>query len=221
MTYRAAIFDLDGLLLDTESLGKWAWGKAFDEFGWTLTEELYAELVGRDMRAREAVLRERFGDLFPFEEMKRRRIAIGDEKETAEPIPVKKGAIDLLRVFADAEVPVALATGTERVRTERRLASTGLRKYFTSVVTMDDVEHGKPAPDIFLRAAANLNVFPSECVVFEDSSVGVLAAIRAGMKVYMVPDFALPTVEARQQAALVVESLHDLLAIVRVDFGFQ
>lgn len=218
MKYLAAIFDLDGLLLDTEALARLAWGKAIAEFGYVMTDELYVDLVGRDMRSREKILTQEFGSGFPFESIKTRRIVIGDEMEAARALPIKPGAVELLDKLTSLGIPVALATGTDRIRAERRISIAGLDKYFNSVITMEDVENGKPAPDIFLIAAKSLNILPHNCIVFEDSSVGVIAATSAGMKAYMVPDLETTFEQAKQSASRVVKSLFDLFDDVDRDF---
>lgn len=186
--FAAAIFDMDGLLFDTEALGREAWGRALAEFGYRLDDGLYLSLVGRDMRQRERLLRKRFGPDLPFEAVKARRLELGEEQESGGALRPKPGAVELVRELAARRLPLAIATGTERPRARRRLEQAGLAGYFPVLVCAEDVAHGKPAPDIFLAAAERLGVAPARCLVFEDSCASVRAASAAGMGVVMVPD---------------------------------
>jgi HAD superfamily hydrolase (TIGR01509 family) len=216
--FRAAIFDMDGLLFDTETVGRWAWTQALAEVGLNMTDELYARLVGRDMEWRRRVLCERFGGALPFDQVMRRRLAIGDERERNGGLAAKSGARELVNALADAGVPLALGTGTERARALRRLRDGGMDR-FRELVTSADVNAGKPAPDIFLEAARRLGVASAECVVFEDSPAGVEAARRAGMAVFVVPDLEAPTDEVRRAAQALAADLNALLPEVERAFA--
>lgn len=217
---RAAIFDMDGLLFDTESVGRWAWTEALAEVGLTMTDALYRRLVGKDMDSRRRILGEHFGAALPFEQVKERRLAIGDERERSGGLAAKPGARELVNALADAGVPLALGTGTERERALRRLRDGGMDR-FGVIVTSADVAAGKPAPDIFLEAARQLGVAPQECVVFEDSPAGVAAAVRAGMAVFVVPDLEPPTAEELRVARAVADDLVGLLPAVEQALGIR
>ncbi len=219
-TLRAAIFDMDGLLFDTESIGRWAWTEALAEVGLTMTDELYRKLVGKDMASRRRILYEYFGAGLPFEQVKERRLAIGDERERGGGLAAKPGARELVAALAAAGVPLALGTGTERERAQRRLRDGGM-DHFDVIVTSADVGVGKPAPDIFLEAARRLGVAPDDCAVFEDSPAGVAAAERAGMAVFVVPDLEAPTAEELHIARAVAADLVSLLPEVERAFGVR
>jgi len=212
--YQAIIFDMDGLLLDTELTGRWAWNKALENHGYQMTDEIYLEFVGRDMSHRETVLKAYFGQQFPFESVKNQRISLGDAKETQDGLLVKPGVLDLLRILAKMEIPMGLATGTIRSRTLRRLASTGIHHYFSAIVTGEDVLHGKPAPDLFLEASRIMQIDPQQCVVFEDSCAGIKAASAAGMCPIMVPDLEKPSIEIENIVYCVLSSLENVDALL-------
>lgn len=206
--YTGAIFDMDGLLFDTELLGRQAWSEALARFGYQLTEELYLSFIGRDITWRGRLLKEHFGPEFPFEDVKRARMELGDARELAEGVPPKPGARELVLALHERKIPLALATGTERGRARRRLDEAGIAHCFRTIVTSEDVPHGKPAPDIFLEAAHRLRLSPSACLIFEDSCAGVTAAAAAGASVVVVPDMESPE-PVRDLAA---HELGDLLA---------
>jgi HAD superfamily hydrolase (TIGR01509 family) len=207
---RAAIFDMDGLLFDTENIARWAWKKAIENHGYVMSDELYNELIGRDLSWREKILKKRYGENFPFECITAQRITIGDEREMREGLPIKAGVLDLLNKLGTLGVIMGLATGTSRIRTIRRLNNAGIYQHFTTIVTSEDVAEGKPAPDIFLEASRQINVAPLQCLVFEDSSVGVQAAFQAGMRAIMVPDIEQPSPEVASLAYRVFDSLEQV-----------
>jgi HAD superfamily hydrolase (TIGR01509 family) len=213
-TYRAVIFDMDGLLFDTEQTGRWAWDKALELHGYQLTDEVYREFVGRDMTHRKAILMARFGEQFPFDSVKNQRIELGDAMEIEQGLEPKPGALELLATLGKAEIPIALATGTARARTFRRLDSVNIREHFAAIVTSEDVAYGKPAPDIYLEASRRIATPPGDCIVFEDSCAGVEAAAAAGMCVIMVPDLERPSHEIEEQAHRVLRSLEDAAAVL-------
>jgi HAD superfamily hydrolase (TIGR01509 family) len=190
--YAGAIFDMDGLLFDTELLGRQAWSEALERFGYRLTEELYLSFIGRDIGWRGRLLKQHFGPEFPFEAVKQARMALGDARELAEGVPPKPGARELVLALHERGVPLALATGTERARARRRLEAAGMAECFRTIVTSEDVPQGKPAPDTFLEAARRLGLAPSACIVFEDSCAGASAAAAAGAGIVLVPDMESP-----------------------------
>jgi HAD superfamily hydrolase (TIGR01509 family) len=204
---QAAIFDMDGLLFDTESIARWAWKQALKSHGYTMSDDLYNEFIGRDLSWREKILKKIYGANFPFDSVTAQRIEIGDRRELQEGLPIKAGVLNILYKLNSLGVIIGLATGTSRTRTVRRLTNAGINQYFTTIVTSEDVSQGKPAPDIFLEVSRRINIAPLQCVVFEDSSVGVEAAFQAGMRTIMVPDIEQPSLEIAALAYRVLDSL--------------
>ncbi|WP_309232582.1 HAD family hydrolase [Cylindrospermum sp. FACHB-282] len=213
---QAAIFDMDGLLFDTESIARWAWKQAVESHGYEFSDDLYKQFVGRDLSSREKIFKKIYGDNFPFESVTAQRIKIGDQREIQAGLPIKAGVLDLLKRLSDLGVVMGLATGTSRVRTIRRLTNAGIDQYFTTIVTSEDVAVGKPAPDIFLEVSHRINVMPPQCVVFEDSCVGVEAAFKAGMRTIMVPDIEQPSPEIKNFAYRILLSLEQASELLEV-----
>lgn len=209
--FKAVIFDMDGLIFDTERIARWAWNRALENQGYTMSDELfndlYMEFIGRDLSWRKKCLQRIYGESFPFESVTAQRIEIGDSLEIREGLPLKPGVLDLLNHLSELGVILGLATGTSLIRTIRRLTDTGINEYFATIVTSENVSQGKPAPDIFLEASLRLDVVPSQCVVFEDSCAGVTAALSAGMCTIMVPDLEQPTPQIKSLVYQVLNSL--------------
>ena len=189
----AVIFDMDGLMLDTEPIYKIAWQRAAIECGYPISEELYVDLIGRSRVDGENILRGAFGSPFSLEDFR----AACHRCETAafaEDPPARKPGLDELLALLDSRgVPKAVATSTERMQAAAQLGGLGLLERFNIIATGDEVVNGKPAPDLFLLAAHRLGMEPSQCLVLEDSEAGVIAAHRAGMQVYVVPDLKSPS----------------------------
>jgi HAD superfamily hydrolase (TIGR01509 family) len=177
----AVIFDVDGLMLDTEPLYKVAWQAAAAELGHRLNDRSYARLVGRPTADCEQELMRQFGPAFPLDRFRRRWPALWQAEVAAHGIQQKPGLLEFL-TFLDAQwLPVAVATSSEADYATFSLRHAGLEGRFSVVVTGDEVPRGKPAPDIYLETARRLQVAPGACVAVEDSEAGILAASRAGM----------------------------------------
>ena len=185
--FDAVVFDLDGTLIDTESLCNVAGVEACANLGFPLSMAFFESLAGIDDRTRARLIEEHVGQPVEFAAF----LAEWDRLCTlrfAQGIPLKAGAVELLDALDAAGVPVALATSSRRGPAEEKLAAIGLGHHFRTVVTFDDVAAPKPAPDPYLLAAERLGVAPARCLAFEDSETGARAAHAAGMTVVQVPD---------------------------------
>jgi len=181
--FDAVIFDLDGTLIDSESISQAAGIEAFARLGIAVEPGFLHSLVGVDDRTGAGLIRARFPGLDTaaldreWTHAVRRRQAGG--------VPLKPGAKELL---AAVGLPKAIATSSTRIQANRKLALTGLGPHFAHVVTFDDVAAPKPAPDPYLLAARLLGANPARCLAFEDSETGAQSAHAAGMTVVQVPD---------------------------------
>jgi HAD superfamily hydrolase (TIGR01509 family) len=197
----AVIFDMDGLMLDTEPVYKIAWQRAAIECGFPISEQLYVDLIGRSRVDGENILRNAFGPDFPVDAF-RAACHKCEAAAFAEQLPAKKPGLDELLAFLDSRgISKAVATSTERAQAAAQLGGLGLWERFHAIATGDEVVNGKPSPDLFLLAARRLGIEPSQCLVLEDSEAGITAAHRAGMQVWVVPDLKSPSpaVEALTQ----------------------
>ena len=190
--YSAAIFDLDGLLVDTERLGIRAGNAALEEMGVPMVAGRLERLIGRDEAAATRLLAEDLGEAFPYAEF----MAIWNghyRLMVADGIPLRPGAERLLTDLSAARLPIALATSSTHQSAHKKLRLTGIDRFFDAVVTVDCVTRPKPAPDPYLLAAERLGQDAPLCIAFEDSDTGAAAARAAGMTVVQIPDLGPAT----------------------------
>ena len=190
--FDAAIFDLDGLLIDTERLAIDAGHDTLKTMGWPQPDGLFHRLTGKDQTTGLGILAAHFGPAFPVHEFGGNWNQRFDDM-LDDGIPLRPGAIALLDQLLQIGLPRAVATSSQRSSAERKLRITGLDRYFTTVVSVNCIANPKPAPDPYLEAARRLGADPTRCVAFEDSDTGAEAAHRAGMRVVQVPDMLATT----------------------------
>lgn len=201
------IFDMDGLMVDTEPLYQESWQRAARELGHEIDDVLYATFVGRPTAACEDILLETFGPLFPLRAFQARWPRLWRDEVERVGVTLKPGLPEILEVVRSHRLPAAVATSSESVLADLTLNRAGLRHWFSVVVTGDRVTHGKPAPDIYLEAAKQLGVPAAECVAFEDSEAGIIAVQAAGMRGVLVPHWPASSA-ARRAATRVATTLH-------------
>lgn len=211
-TLTAVVFDMDGLLLDSERIAYDIGRQVSLDLGIPWTHETAMQLIGRNSREHEALLKGAFGEDYPLAvhqaEFGRRYEAVIAQGT----IPLKPGVHELFDVLDTLKLPRAVATSTRRSRALPKLAAVGLLARVDLVVAGDEVSRGKPAPDIFLAAAERLGQAAERCLALEDSNAGVRAAHAAGMRVVMVPDLLQPADDIRDAGIMVAASLLDIVA---------
>jgi HAD superfamily hydrolase (TIGR01509 family) len=203
----AVIFDMDGLMLDTESVAKTAWQRAAVELGYPISDDLYLSMLGRDLRDTEDILVESLGPSFSFETLRGRYLIHFNDHVDRYGVRTKPGLDPLLDYLDRHGIPKSIATSTGRHRATARLERAGVLGRFTHIVTGDEVSRGKPAPDIFLKAAEKMNAAPSDCFVLEDTEAGIQAAHAAGMAPICIPDLKRPSPEIARLASRILPSL--------------
>jgi len=201
-------------MLDTERIARRAWRRAMGEFGYRLGDDLYVTLVGLNAVDGREILRKAMGSEFPLEDCESRSREIYARLLDVDAIPVKDGLRELLDFLETRSVKTAVATSTARKSAIPKLTKTGLIARFAAIVTGDDVQRGKPHPDIFLAASRQIGADPNRCVVLEDSVNGIRAAGAAGMIPVMVPDLVEPTDEIRSITRFIVPSLDEAKAFI-------
>lgn len=215
MPLRAVIFDMDGLMLDTERIALRALADAAAELGYPWREEIGLAMVGLNARDSDAIVARYLGPNYSPEPL---RVAFNKTYMAAievGPIVAKTGLVELLDWLEQEEVPKAVATSTRHERACFKLERAGIGRRFPVIIGGDQVSRGKPAPDIYIAAAAGLGIAASNCLALEDSAPGVNAALAAGMQVIMVPDVLAPPPEIVALGHCIVPSLHDVLRLLQ------
>jgi HAD superfamily hydrolase (TIGR01509 family) len=208
----AVIFDMDGLMLDTERLAPRAWVEAAIALGVEFDLALTQPMVGRNFRDCASIITDRYGAAFPTADLMKAWHVAYDAIVAREGIALKAGLLALLDWLEGEDIPKAVATSTRRDRAQAELVQTGLLPRFTALVGGDEVVLGKPAPEIFLIAAHRLGQPAAGCIVLEDSEPGVRAALAAGMIPIMVPDLHPPSAELVALEPLMMASLAEVPA---------
>ena len=203
----AVVFDMDGLMLDSERAINDCMARASIELGHDLPDSLWLQMIGGGDGLCRRLLAERIGDDATIELLARTE-ALYDVVADAG-IDHRPGIVDLLDWLVARGIPRAVATSTRRPLAMRKLAAAGLLPYFDAVCTSSDVAAPKPAPDVYLLAASKLGIEPARCLVLEDSPTGVRAALAAGMTPVQVPDMLVPDAAARALGHRIVASLGD------------
>jgi HAD superfamily hydrolase (TIGR01509 family) len=210
----AVIFDMDGLMLDTEPLAARAWSEAALSLDLSFDVSIAPRLVGRTFSDCRLIIAEHHGPGYPIDVLMSGWHATYDAIVDREGLVIKPGLLELLAWIEEAGLPRAVATSTRRERACAKLTRTGLLPRFHSLVGGDEVPRGKPAPDIFVEAAARLDLPPADCLVLEDSLPGYLGARAAGMAAIVVPDGEGLALAEAPLPPTTMPSLHEVRAFL-------
>lgn len=195
------IFDMDGLMFDTEKVFIKAWDYAGEMIGIGKAGYMVHKTLGMSITASYDIWKNEFGDRYDQAELKKHSKAFLKRYYEENDVPVKQGLYILLDYLQGIECKMAVASSSNRWEVERHLKSAGVSGYFTGIVCGDMIQNSKPAPDIYIKACEILGAAPQECFALEDSKNGILSAYRAGCKPIMVPDLWQPDEETMQMVA--------------------
>lgn len=214
VTIKAAIFDMDGLLIDSERLALETFMELAQDYRLDDMRQVYLRVIGMNSKAINAIVAEALhGRADPVQFMADWTVSY-NEKIHREPVPVKPGVEALLAALAARNIPAAVATSTGTEMATDKLRRSGLLDNFQSLIGGDQVANSKPAPDIYLRAANALDIAPSHCVAMEDSPNGVRAAVAAGMQVVQIPDQLQPDAELLTLGHRVYDSIDRVIDLL-------
>ena len=212
---QAVIFDMDGVIFDSERLVIECWQVVAARHNIPDIVEICMRVQGNNREETGRRFREKYGNAFPYEVYKKEVSALFRHLYGEGRLPLKPGVVEILQELKHKRMPLALASSTRTDIVKQELQDAHLLRYFDAVLGGDVAPRSKPEPDIFLAAAAALQVEPKYCYVLEDSYNGIRAAFRAGMHPVMVPDMQQPTEEIRKLAEVIAENLLTALEYLR------
>lgn len=210
----ALIFDMDGLLIDSERIVQRAWKLAGPVVGYEGIEEHIYPLLGANVKKREAYFREHFGEDFPMERFNEVNKKFFYQIVETEGLPLKPGVVELMEEAKRRGLKIGLATSSRKEYAQNVLSRVGIWHYFDGAVFGDQVKKAKPDPEIYLLACGKVGVLPEHALALEDAPAGILSATAAGMKAVMVPDLVEPDENIRKLYYKKVETLHGVLPLL-------
>ena len=210
----AVIFDMDGVLIDTEKHYNAAWCQAATEAGFPFTREHALLLRSCEAKEGEKLMQGIFGPSFDYYAIRERRRELVRERLAQYGLEKKPGVEETLRFLRAKGIKTAVATATALDITKSHLTTIGVCDLFDSIVSAKNVAHGKPEPDVYLYACEQIGERPQDCMAVEDSPNGIMAEYRAGLRTVMVPDLTQPDEELTKYLYACVNSLSDLCELV-------
>ena len=211
---KGIIFDMDGLMFDTERLVIKAWDFAGKQMGYSITKDIVVKTLGLNTENTRRVFIEHLGNNFDFYVFRKIRVDYMTDYIDKNGIPIKTGLIELLDFLKSNHYKMTVATSTEKEKTEYYFKKANISHYFDDIVCGDMIERGKPEPDIYLKASKIIGVAPNECLALEDSPIGILSAYRAGMKPVMIPDLVKPNEETNKILYAKLPTLFDVIELL-------
>lgn len=210
---KAVIFDMDGVLLDTETISWRTWELAAEEFGIKDIAAANAQCMGANRNDTYAILRTLYGKNFPSEKFIDRTSELFTSISEADGIPLMPGAKESLE-YLTQKYTVALASSTRNAVVKKQLKAAGLFDYFKTITTGDMVEHSKPNPEIYLKALESIETAPENAVAIEDSPNGVNSAVNAKIRTIMIPDKIQPDEKLKKISWKILSSLKEIEKIL-------
>lgn len=207
---KAVVFDMDGVIFDSEKLVIECWKVIADKYGVKNIEAACHECLGVNSTETRQKFLNRYGQDFPYDVYKGEMSKLFHDNYDGGRLPMKPGVVELLQYLKETGVKVALASSTRKAVVEQELTDAGIMKYFDVVIGGDMVTRSKPQPDIFLKACEELGVVPEEAFAIEDSYNGIRAAAAGKLRPLMVPDLMEPTDEMRALSEQIFENLSEV-----------
>ena len=211
---RGVLFDVDGVILDTECLYSRFWMEACHYYGFPMTKAQALQLRSLNKTAGQEKLRALFGPAADYTTIRQKRIELMDAFVEKEGVSAKPGIYTLLDALDARGIPCAITSSSPQQRLESYLTPLNLYHRFKKVISGYDVPRGKPEPDIYLRGAAELGLPPETCLALEDSPAGILSAYRAGCLPVLIPDQDTPGQDTLSLLYAKADTLTDVISLL-------
>ena len=206
----AVIFDMDGVIYDTEAFYLKHWIQVFSEYGYEMTKAIYINAMGRGRKKVKEYFKSVFGEDLPIEEMYVKKDKLLFDAIRNKEVPLKPGALEFLSYLKNNNIKTALATSAKRKRLDIQLEDSPIVQYFDAIVCGDDVVNSKPDPEIFLKAAKKIGAKIEKCIVIEDSEAGIKAAHDGKMTAFHVEDLKEADDSIKENANMLFKNLKEI-----------
>ena len=212
---KAVIFDMDGLMIDSERVTFESYQEVLKPMGLTMSEEFYVTLLGKPVKGIFERFYNVYGNDFPIEDVIRECHNVMAKRFETYGVPIKKGLKELLYYLKKNNYKTIVATSSNRDRVDIILKQAGITQYFDDSICGDEVSHGKPDPEVFLKSCRKLNVSTDQAIVLEDSESGIAASYNAHIKVICIPDMKYPEKQYQQMTYKILDNLENVIPIIK------
>lgn len=207
---KAIIFDMDGLMIDSERVTFECYQEILKGMNLTMDEEFYKTLLGKPLKGIYQRFYDVYGNDFPIEDVIKDVHALMAKRFETEGVPIKTGLKSLLEYLKENNYKTIVATSSNRDRVDTILAQAQITDYFDDSICGDEVTKGKPNPEVFLKSCQKLDVNVDEAIVLEDSEAGIQASYDAGIKVICIPDMKYPEKQYEEKTFKILKDLNDV-----------
>lgn len=212
---KAIIFDMDGLMIDSERVTFECYQERLKDMNLTMDEEFYKTLLGKPIKGIYQRFYDVYGNDFPIENVIQDVHQLMAERFETEGVPVKKGLVELLHYLKDNNYKTIVATSSNRDRVDKILAQAKITEFFDDSICGDEVTKGKPNPEVFLKSCQKLVVNVDEAIVLEDSEAGIQASYDANIKVICIPDMKYPEKQYEEKTFKILKDLTEVTAYLK------
>ena len=212
---KAIIFDMDGLMIDSERVTFECYQERLKDMNLTMDEEFYKTLLGKPIKGIYQRFYDVYGNDFPIENVIQDVHQLMAERFETEGVPVKKGLVELLHYLKDNNYKTIVATSSNRDRVDKILAQAIITEFFDDSICGDEVTKGKPNPEVFLKSCQKLGVNVDEAIVLEDSEAGIQASYDANIKVICIPDMKYPEKQYEEKTFKILKDLTEVTAYLK------
>ena len=212
---KAIIFDMDGLMIDSERVTFECYQERLKDMNLTMDEEFYKTLLGKPIKGIYQRFYDVYGNDFPIQNVIQDVHQLMAERFETEGVPVKKGLVELLHYLKDNNYKTIVATSSNRDRVDKILSQAKITEFFDDSICGDEVTKGKPNPEVFLKSCQKLGVNVDEAIVLEDSEAGIQASYDANIKVICIPDMKYPEKQYKEKTFKILKDLTEVTVYLK------